>query len=376
MNNILEINNLYSIISSPKGPVHVLNDISFAIPKGKIIGIIGESGSGKTEMMKAITGTQRLTPGVVSGSVNYFDSATRSLYPSQRELDNEFSIYPTIDGNYKRKNEDLFKRKVRSNYVDLRGTIFGIIPQDSKSYLNPFWTVEQFFQDAYNRLVESPLMLDTNFDEFLSSNLEKFDLDAKATRKKYPNELSGGQAQRVMNAFVLAHRPRIIFANESTTGLDVGRQKKVIEHLSVLSEEDPSNTIIIISHDIAFLSHLVEIYYVLFNGFLFESIYDLKRLNIREMLHPYTGDLLSSLTPDISDIEPAGDNIKPAANLTEKLTGCPYVGRCGLFANGDGELKNKCKNELPPAVEKPTGKPPKSLNMDWQRCWHRYLDQQ
>ena len=198
--------------------------------------------------MKAITGTQRLTPGVVSGSVNYFDSSARSLYPSQRELDNEFSIYPTIDGNYKRKNEGLFKRKVRSNYVDLRGTIFGIIPQDSKSYLNPFWTVEQFFQDAYNRLVESPLMLDTNFDEFLSSNLEKFDLDAKATRKKYPNELSGGQAQRVMNAFVLAHRPRIIFADESTTGLDVGRQKKVIEHLSVLSEEDPSNTIIIILH--------------------------------------------------------------------------------------------------------------------------------
>ena len=91
MNNVLEINRLNSIISSKKGPVYVLNDISFSIPKGKTIGIIGESGSGKTQLMMAITGTQRLIPGVVSGSVKYFGDTPQFFYPDQTDFNNKYA---------------------------------------------------------------------------------------------------------------------------------------------------------------------------------------------------------------------------------------------------------------------------------------------
>ena len=95
MNNVLEINCLNSIISSKKGPVYVLNDISFSIPRGKTIGIIGESGSGKTQLMMAITGTQSLTPGVVSGSVKYFGDTGEtplSFYPDQTDLNKKYAV--------------------------------------------------------------------------------------------------------------------------------------------------------------------------------------------------------------------------------------------------------------------------------------------
>ena len=377
MNNVLEINCLNSIISSKKGPVYVLNDISFSIPRGKTIGIIGESGSGKTQLMMAITGTQSLTPGVVSGSVKYFGDTGEtplSFYPDQTDLNKKYAVYRTVDGNYKRKNADSFERFVRDKFKELRGTKFGIIPQDVKSFLNPYWTVDKFFLEAYKRLDKTKLLEDSNFETFFKINVDKFDLNATKIKNKYPGELSGGEAQRVMNAFVLAHKPQVIFADESTTGLDMGRQKEVIHQLEVLKEENPRTSIIIISHDFAFLSHLVDAYIVMFGGFLLEAIYDKSRLQKREVLHPYTADLLSSLDPIIFDTDKSAGITGLLSDYRKKLIGCPYTSRCKLLDNGNNELRNKCTNELPPLVNYRENQSDQSSNTDWQRCWYRYLN--
>ena len=372
MSNIFNIKGLNSIISSPNGPVYVLNDITFSIPQGKTIGIIGESGSGKTQLMMAITGTQPMTPGVVSGSVHFYNNSDLSFYPDEVELKNHYRVHRRVNSeNYKRKNAKSFEQSVREQFSGLRGTVIGIIPQDPKSFLNPFWTVQEFFMEAFNKLSEFELIKEKDLQSFIKNNFEKFDLDV-AVKNKYPDELSGGEAQRVMNAFVLAHKPKVVFADETTTGIDVSRQKKVINQFKLIQSENPDTTIVIISHDFAFLNHLVDTYVVMFGGFLLEAIHDINNLYSKKSLHPYTADLLSSLDPNSKNIQK--ERIDHFIDLTIKPQGCPYKDRCKVFASGDRELQHKCESELPPIVDPYSGEKVEELNTDWLRCWQPYLE--
>jgi len=253
----------------------------------------------------------------------------------------------------------------------LRGTVIGIIPQDPKSFLNPFWTVQEFFMEAFNKLSEFELIKEKDLQSFIQNNFEKFDLDV-ALKNKYPNELSGGEAQRVMNAFVLAHKPKVVFADETTTGIDVSRQINVISQFKLIQSENPDTTIIIISHDFAFLNHLVDTYVVMFGGFVLEVINDINKLRSRETLHPYTADLLSSLDQSSNNIQK--ETIDNFIDLTIKPQGCPYKDRCKVFASGDRELQHKCESEFPPIVDSYSGEKVEELNTDWQRCWYPFLE--
>lgn len=371
MRNIFEIKHLYSIISSVNGPVYVLNDITFSIEKGKTIGIVGESGSGKTQLMMAMTGTQPFNPGVVSGNVRYLDKSDIYFYPNNHDLNNHYRVHRrTNSENYVRNNAKSYEKSIHEKYTNLRGTVFGIIPQDPKSYLNPYWTIEELFNEAYSKLVEIDQINENGLESFIYDNFVKFDLDI-AVKNKYPDELSGGEAQRVMNAFVLAHKPKVVFADETTTGIDISRQKKVINEFKLIKSENPDTTIIIISHDFAFLNHLVDTYIVMFGGFVLETIHDIKKLGSIEDRHPYTTDLLSSLIPQMNN---QNDTIDHFIDLKIKPQGCPYKDRCSLFANGNMELKQLCENELPPIVDPYSGKKVDDLNTDWQRCWKPYLE--
>ncbi|MDP6133783.1 MAG: ATP-binding cassette domain-containing protein [Candidatus Marinimicrobia bacterium] len=372
MSNIFNIEGLNSIISSPNGPVYVLNDITFSIPKGKTIGIVGESGSGKTQLMMAMTGTQPLTPGIVSGSVHYYDHSDISFYPDELELKNHYRVHRRVNSeNYKRKNAHSFEQSVREQFSELRGTVFGIIPQDPKSFLNPYWTIEELFKEAYNKFFEIGQIKEKKLETFIHNNFEKFDLDI-AVKNKYPDELSGGEAQRVMNAFVLAHKPKVVFADETTTGIDVSRQKKVISQFKLIQSENPDTTIVIISHDFAFLNHLVDTYVVMFGGFVLEAINDINKLRSRETLHPYTADLLLSLDSSNNNIQK--ETIDHFIDLTIKPQGCPYKDRCKVFTIGTRELQHKCESEFPPIVDHSNEQLIETKNTDWQRCWHPYLE--
>ena len=102
--NLIDIKNLYSILSSDKGPVYVLNDITFSVPKGKIIGLIGESGSGKTQLCMAISGMQDLNPGALSGEVIYnIEKEKYSLYDWNKVKNSQQTFIS--NNNIKRKNQ-------------------------------------------------------------------------------------------------------------------------------------------------------------------------------------------------------------------------------------------------------------------------------
>ena len=371
MNNIIEVKGLNSVISTAERNLFVLNDIIFSIPKGKIIGIIGESGSGKTQLMLALTGSQSHSPGVVSGEVLYNISQPVNIYPTKSEFNEKFSIYRTFDGTLKKRHSDEFQRTVESKVKGMRGEMFGIIPQDCGSYLNPHWNIEKLFKKVFNRLNRSRPGENLDFNDFFRYHMEKFDLEFNLIRRKYPYELSGGEAQRVMNAFVFAHDPKILFFDEGTTGIDVSRQKKVISELKKMIENRTDDTaIVLISHDIAFLNHLVDVYFVMYSGLLLESIFNKERLYNKESLHPYTEDLIFSLDPSKSRTIKINKDVSDASkDRTLKPVGCPYRSKCGLYESGNAILKNKCSTEIPPLISQDTKRNVISIDSDWLRCW-------
>ena len=180
-----------------------MSDGNLIFNKGACIGIIGESGSGKTELLKTISGTQDMIPGIVGGSVKYF------LNEEQ-----EYSVYFKKNGKY----------YLNKNHHEVKRDFIGFIPQDPKSYLNPYWTIRKIFKESYK--IKSR---DVEFEQFLSNYLNQVDIDYNKYQNKYPHQLSGGESQRVMVALVLSKEPSLIIADESTTGLDVTRQKTIID---------------------------------------------------------------------------------------------------------------------------------------------------
>ena len=316
---LVEIKSLYSVLKSESKTSYVMNDGNLTFNKGARIGIIGESGSGKTELLKTITGTQSMIPGIVQGSVTFYvdKNKTHSVY--LKDLNN-YIINPEHE-------------KIKRNLI-------GFIPQDPKSYLNPYWTIKEIFKESFqikNR--------DMDFNQFLNHYLNYVDMDYNIYQNKTPDQLSGGEAQRVMVALVLSKEPQLIIADESSTGLDVTRQRTIIQTFKKIHTNNPDITTVFISHDLGFLSHVVDEYFVLYGGFICEHITDKKQFLNLKKLHPYTQDLISSLVYDSNDNKISHDSITGKL-LDEPLFGCPYYNSKCTKKNCSN--KNHFHNEIPP----------------------------
>ena len=360
-NNLIDIKNLFSVLSSDKGPVYVLNDITLSVPKGKIIGLVGESGSGKTQLCMAIAGMQDLTPGVLSGEVNYnINNEKFNLY--DWNIVNKSKETFIANGNIKRKNHNKFSRFITSHTKKIKQNLIGWIPQDPKTYLNPFWTIAQHFEESFKTIDDKGDL--NNLDDFIKHYLKEVDLDYNIFKNKKPSELSGGEAQRLMIAFVLSKRPSFLIADESTTGLDVTRQKQVIDLFHKIRDKNKDLTMIIISHDFGVLDHLVDSYLVMYGGLLCEYIKNKDRIKDFKDMHPYSKDLIETLNPNYK--KTGNDELSSSVNLNNKLKGCPYVNNCKILKEKPN-LKNKCNNEIPKIFNI---KEKSSLtSKDWIRCW-------
>ena len=329
----IQIDKINSILTTARGSsAYVLNDISLDIPKGKVIGIIGESGSGKTQLALAICGLQPMIPGVVSGNSSF--ESDRYMYTDRKSSELEKMLLPY-------NKVDQIKSITEHGYT-LRKNTIGFIPQDPKSYLNPYWTLDRLFRETY-KLREDV----DNFDSFIDGYLTDVGLDAKTIRYQYPSELSGGEAQRAMIAFILSKKPQFIIADESTTGLDVSRQKTVINLLKDIVQKQNDITLILISHDFGFLDHLVEYYCVVYGGFLCEFIENKKNIFTNDELHPYTKDLVSRLSSKEEEVD-THNELASSVDVFKKLDSCPYTGNCSFYNETDSEeLRSRCSNGLP-----------------------------
>ncbi len=328
---LINVQNLRVVFDVGKKQRTIIDDIDYVLHRGEVLGIVGESGSGKTQSVFAILGIEIGSPGIVGGNIEISLGKREVIYDLEpviqssvrKKVDKEMTFYS--------KNEYLWNRSLKKMYCNIRGKRIFLMFQDPKSYLNPFWTVEKHFKQVVPQVVQQ----NGGIERIIQNALTKFGLyEYERIKKSYPNELSGGEIQRIMIALGYACRPDIIIADEITTGLDVINEKSVVIHLKRLIEDTTLNhngvlpAIILISHDLGFISKLADKIFVMYagQGFEFGDAQTILNPKVKKK-HPYTKRLLEiyNQTHKIGYIE--GDPPK----LDNPPSGCRFHERCHVF---------------------------------------------
>src|SRR5256712_2936951 len=215
--NLLEVNNLKTYFFTRSGVVKAVDDVSFTIKPGETLGVVGESGCGKSVTALSIIRLIADPPGkIVSGEINF--------------------------------NGENILEKNAEELTELRGSKISMIFQDPMTSLNPVFTVGYQIAETVKRHRK-----DVTNDQAWKRAIEMLDLvrisDAKRRVKSYPHEFSGGMRQRVMIAIALACNPQLLIADEPTTALDVTIQAQILDLLKGLSKEF-GTAMMLITHDL------------------------------------------------------------------------------------------------------------------------------
>jgi len=304
--NLLEVNHLKTYFFTRGGVVKAVDDVSFAIKPGQTLGLVGESGCGKSVTALSVMRLVASPPGkIVGGEINF-------------------------------SGENILEKN-RDEMTNLRGSKISMIFQDPMTSLNPVFTVGYQIAETVTRHRK-----DMSKDQAWKRAVEMLDLvripDAKRRAKNYPHEFSGGMRQRVMIAIALACNPKLLIADEPTTALDVTIQAQILELMKGLSKEFDT-AVLLITHDLGVVAGTCEYVNVMYAGHVVESA-PVKQV-FETPAHPYTVGLLHSI-PRLNDQR--GIKLNPIAgqppDLLNPPAGCPYAPRCP-------KVQSKCRQERP-----------------------------
>lgn len=299
---ILQVENLKKYFKTPGGMLHAVDDVSFSIEKGKTLGVVGESGCGKSTIGRAILRLIEPTAGEV-----HFNGV---------------------------KLGELNKSQLRSMRKDMQ-----IVFQDPFSSIDPRTIVSNTIAEP---LVIHKLYKDKRgrFDRVLEL-VELVGLD-KRLMNAYPHELDGGRRQRVGIARALAAEPKFIVCDEPVSALDVSIQAQILNLLGELQEK-LGLTYIFITHDLSVVNHFADEIAVMYLGRMVEKA-DSEEL-FKKTLHPYTQALLSAIP--IPSIHNRKQRIILQGEITSPIdppAACRFAGRCVL-------ADERCRNEEPELME-------------------------
>ncbi len=302
--DLLRVEGLRVEFRLPHHTVVVLDGIDLRVGAGEILGLVGESGSGKSVTALAIAGLLR-PPGVVAG------------------------------GSVRFAGEDLLALDAEAMRA-IRGDRISMIFQNPRASLNPVLTVGKVLREVL--LVHGGLR-GARARERATELLGDVGLpDPASVLRRYPHQLSGGMAQRVMIALALASSPELLLADEPTTALDVTIQYQIIRLLSRLRRERDLAQIVI-SHNLGVIAELCDRVAVMYAGAVVEeapvaAIFD-------EARHPYTRGLLAARarTESAGELESIPGQVP---DLRERPSGCPFHPRCA-HANA------RCRSAVPPS---------------------------
>src|SRR3990172_9682999 len=247
--------------------IRSVDNVSFSIRKGEVLGIVGESGCGKSITAQSILGLITDGPGIISGSIllthngkiiNLLEGLSDyvSVKTKRKAI---LEIAKDVAGWLKR-SETLMK--------GIRGKVISMVFQNPKSALNPFIPVGE--QIAESIMLHSKVSAKKEAMDIAAKWLERVQIDSPSMRLyDYPFGLSGGMCQRVMIAMALSAEPALLIADEPTTGLDATIQSRIVELLGELKEETGITTLLI-SHDISVISRLSDSVAVMYGGTVVE----------------------------------------------------------------------------------------------------------
>ena len=306
MDPILQVQNLVVKFNTLEGVVNAVNGVSYDAEPGKTLGIVGESGCGKSVSVLSIMGLIPDPPGKI------------------------------VDGKILFKGENLLEVD-HQQMESVRGGQIGMVFQDPMTSLNPVLTIGKQIREAMT------LHLGISKEEARERSLELLSLmgipNPEERFEDYPHQFSGGMRQRVMIAMALSCSPDILIADEPTTALDVTIQAQILE-LTKRLQHELGMSIIWITHDLAVIAELADRVVVMYAGFIVEEadVYDL----FNDPRHPYTLALLNSL-PSV-DQSRAHERLATIPGSPPDgvaiFAGCPLAPRCRFAVD-------RCLNQNP-----------------------------
>ncbi len=311
MNAVLKVDNLHTYFHTPEGILRAVNGVSCALERGKTLGLVGESGCGKT---------------VTALSLMRLVSSPGKIERGRVELDGRDLLA-------------LSEKEMRA----VRGKEMAMIFQEPMTSLNPVFTVG--FQIMEAILVHEPvgrgearrraieLLKSVNFP------------DPAAQVDDYPHQLSGGMRQRVMIAMAISCNPKVLIADEPTTALDVTVQARILKLLSRLREEREM-ALLLVTHDLGVVAQETDRVAVMYLGAVVEAAPTVELF--RDPLHPYTRALLKSI-PRLGEMKERLEAIRGnVPELAHRPSGCAFHPRCPL-------AEGVCREKEPLLEEKRPG---------------------
>lgn len=298
---VLHVQHLCTSFFTQNGEIKAVNDVSISVPRGRIIGIVGESGCGKSMTARSIMRLLHHPGRIVSGSIKL--AGTELLELSEHEMS------------------------------AVRGEEIGMIFQEPMTSLNPVMRVG--LQVRETLLLHRKISPREAKAEVLRIFRKVGISEPERRYNCYPHELSGGLRQRVMIAMAMICRPKLVIADEPTTALDVTVEAQILQLMRALRDETGSG-IVIISHNLGVIAQLCDYVYVMYAGRVVEQA-DTFDLFARPM-HPYTAGLMaavSSLARGSGALE-----IIPGAvpNLLHLPVGCSFSPRCSKCSTHCGDV--------------------------------------
>jgi oligopeptide/dipeptide ABC transporter ATP-binding protein len=321
-NRLLEINNLRTYFFTHEGVVKAVDDISLSVDSGEMVGIVGESGCGKSVLARSILRLIPDPPGrIVGGEISFGDNSLLDL--SEKEMQ------------------------------QIRGNEISMIFQEPMTSLNPVYTVGTQVAEVFRKHQK------ISKREAIERSIEMLGMvgipSPESRVKEFPFQMSGGMRQRIVIAMALACHPKLILADEPTTALDVTIQAQILNLINKL-EREFGTSMILITHDLGVIAEVVARVIVMYAGKLVEQalVDDL----FNRPLHPYTQGLMWSV-PSLEenqnkDTEPLKEIPGIVPDLGHLPQGCYFSPRC----NKKMEI---CRNEEPILVE--------NLPGHWVKCW-------
>jgi len=323
---ILQIKDLTVHFHTDAGVVHAVNGVSFSLEKGEVLGVVGESGCGKSVTALSILRLLPVPPArIVKGEI---------LFEGQSLL-------------------DLEPERMRN----IRGNRISMIFQEPMTSLNPVFTIGNQIAEAV--MLHQGLSKEEARERTLDL-LRRVRIPSPEQRiDEYPHQFSGGMRQRVMIAMALSCNPSILIADEPTTALDVTIQAQILDLMNQIRRESEMS-ILLITHDLGVVAEMADRILVMYGGEIVEvsSTLDL----FRRPSHPYTIGLLESI-PRIGNSGEKG-RLKPipgtVSDLLELPPGCGFASRCR-------HVTGECRQQRPEYVELEPG--------HWVRCFKNFQDE-